>query len=327
MPNIVLTSLCNRSCEYCFAMEASKENENRYIDFQEIVNIADKICATPNKFVGLLGGEPTLHPQFCEILMYMIERGIFVSVFTNGICSDSVLNKLERLRDRGGHKYIVNTNPPSIESEQNQIRQDLFLRRFAVLCDISVNVFKPDISLDFVRDVAQRNGLKNSKLRVGIAQPIVGESNSYLPLESYPRAAANIVHMSESVWDRNISVHFDCGFPLCAFTDEQLGKLIRMNAGLRFFCDMALDFGPGLNAWSCFPMVKQCYTSYDAYESMDQLAGRLKDRILFLRGQQTFGLYAECRDCIYRKNKVCAGGCFSHAINIDRDRTSSSTVS
>ena len=316
MPNIVLTTRCNRNCEYCFALEVLHDNSQPYIDFQEIVNIADRIGGSNDRAVGLLGGEPTLHPQFVEILRYFIERGIYVSIFTNGICSDSVHHKLDKLdHHRNQFRFIVNTNPPALEPERNRTRQDMFLTRYALSCDLSINIFNPDISLDFGAEVTQRTGLKDCRIRVGIAQPIAGESNSYLPLSAYGKAAADIVHLAELVFERNITVNLDCGFPLCSFSNEQLGALRRMNAGLRFICDMAVDFAPQLSAWSCFPMATQCVIKYDPFSSMDQVTERFREMTNNLRGQMVFGLYPECTNCIYRRNAVCAGGCLSHSLN------------
>jgi Radical SAM superfamily/4Fe-4S single cluster domain len=315
MSNVVLTSKCNRRCKYCFALDTFDDENENYIKFGDLINIADKVSASNETSIGLLGGEPTLHPLFYEILLYVIERGIFVSVFTNGLCSDDLIDKIEGLIQRKGFKFIVNTNHPDIESKENSQRQHKFLKTFNTICDISVNIFDPDLDLDYVDEIMCSTDLHDRRIRLGIAQPIIGETNCFLPSESYPLVSERIVKLAEEVFKRNNIVSLDCGFPLCAFTDTQLGKLRRMNASLQFVCDLALDFAPGNQAWSCFPMSKLNKIDYDPYETLENIADRLRSYTKKLRKRQNFGLYNECADCIYRKNSVCAGGCLSYALN------------
>ncbi len=40
--------------------------------------------------MGLLGGEPTLHPQFQEMLEYCLAGGFRTSIFSNGLMAPSI---------------------------------------------------------------------------------------------------------------------------------------------------------------------------------------------------------------------------------------------
>lgn len=66
MPNIILTEYCNLKCPYCFAstmIEEAKDYKN--ITMEQLDNILNWLYPTAieGEFgIGLIGGEPLLHP-------------------------------------------------------------------------------------------------------------------------------------------------------------------------------------------------------------------------------------------------------------------------
>jgi len=77
--NILLTNSCNRGCKYCFAIERISHqtpdaspprppHEAREIsteNFMKAIRFAKK---SGQKVVGILGGEPSLHTHFTDLL-------------------------------------------------------------------------------------------------------------------------------------------------------------------------------------------------------------------------------------------------------------------
>ena len=66
-----ITTVCNFKCSYCYARRSylPKNEWMKTIDFskmQLVIKALEK--STLPVFLGLLGGEPTLHPRFFEIL-------------------------------------------------------------------------------------------------------------------------------------------------------------------------------------------------------------------------------------------------------------------
>ena len=90
MANIMLTSICNLSCPYCFAnefvnrsnVEITEENFRKAMEF--ILRDGSEHS------VGLIGGEPTTHSQFEKLLRIVLaDRRVKVgSLYTNGILID-----------------------------------------------------------------------------------------------------------------------------------------------------------------------------------------------------------------------------------------------
>jgi len=314
MPNILLTTYCNRRCPYCFALDAMEDAGPREMTMRELITVADMIVASGRLSTGVLGGEPTLHPQFYEMVSYLLARGIRVRVFTNGICRDELMDELETVRPRSRFKFVVNVNFPQIESERNRRRQERFIERFAPLCDLGLNIFRADLEPLFLADLARRAGVRNRRIRVGLAQPIVGEPNQFLSLDYYRQVAGSIVRLAEAVFELGMVVSLDCGFPLCSFTDEQLGRLRRVRADTKFVCSTATDVGPGLRAWSCFPLAKYNRTTIDGNMRLEDLEARFLSMLQGYRQRFRKGVFPACDDCAYFRQKVCHGGCLAHVI-------------
>ena len=81
-----INSACNLSCPVCFAESSVKRTEHRPL--AEVEQMLDVIVAAEGEpdLVQLSGGEPTLHPQFFEILDAAKARPIrHLMVNTNGV--------------------------------------------------------------------------------------------------------------------------------------------------------------------------------------------------------------------------------------------------
>ncbi|MBK7215049.1 MAG: hypothetical protein IPH88_17510 [Bacteroidales bacterium] len=107
----------------------------------------------------------------------------------------------------------------------------------------------------------------------------------------------------------------DCGFPLCVFTDDQLGKLYKITAGhLTFGCGPAVDIGPDMNIWSCFPLSEYHKRSIYDFDSIQDIRRYYEDLHKNIRIESS-GIFEACDECIHRDEHVCQGGCLAHMLN------------
>ncbi|MDE2482607.1 MAG: radical SAM protein [bacterium] len=100
-----ITTQCNLSCPACYA-HSSPEN-SLYLPLDAALHAVDTAIARENgrlDVVMLSGGEPTVHPQFRELLAALVERPVTrILINTNGIRlanDDAFLDLLHRHRDR-----------------------------------------------------------------------------------------------------------------------------------------------------------------------------------------------------------------------------------
>ena len=83
-PNLLdvsITSRCNRCCDFCYRQSSWQGKDISFDDYKLIIEHA-KDCGVQQ--IALGGGEPTLHPNFCEILKLTKENGIVPNYSTNG---------------------------------------------------------------------------------------------------------------------------------------------------------------------------------------------------------------------------------------------------
>ena len=76
---------CNMACRACYNMD-----EPRVKSLAQVREEFELLCRRRRlDSVALVGGEPTLHPNLCEIVRMIKDRGVSVELFTNGLLLDS----------------------------------------------------------------------------------------------------------------------------------------------------------------------------------------------------------------------------------------------
>jgi mycofactocin radical SAM maturase len=77
-----LTYGCNLSCVHCLSSSGLRDPEE--LTTAEAMGFVDELVAMQVFYVNLGGGEPTLRPDFCEIVEYAVSRHVGVKFSTNG---------------------------------------------------------------------------------------------------------------------------------------------------------------------------------------------------------------------------------------------------
>jgi hypothetical protein len=318
MPNLLLTQQCNRSCPYCFAKKHMSDSpSDGILTWDDLIYVADFLEASKEKSISLLGGEPTLHPDFVDFVSYLIERRFRVNIFTNGILSPAQLSRAETyLLDSPLEllSFVCNMNHPSISKPEETARIELFLETFNRHISPGYNIHRPSFDLRFLFDAIGRFGLKRH-IRLGLAHPIPGEVNSFVAVDQMPEMISCLMEHLPLFEGLRVTAGFDCGFPLCLFTDDQLGRLYKNNAQrLQFGCGPALDIGPDLLTWSCFPLSNYHAKSLYDFNTLQEV----RDYYLELHKKvrrEVGGMFERCDVCRHREDLLCSGGCLAHLIS------------
>lgn len=79
-----LTYNCNLRCDHCYIQEKILQNSNKFLDIHILKNTIDDMVNMGMFDITLTGGECTLHPHFFEIVSYLNEKKILISILTNG---------------------------------------------------------------------------------------------------------------------------------------------------------------------------------------------------------------------------------------------------
>ena len=89
-----LTPLCNFDCRMCY-MHLTKEQlavEGKVLSTEEWLDIIKQSIDAGVASVDITGGECLMHPGFCDIYRYLINRGVNVAILTNGqLITDQII--------------------------------------------------------------------------------------------------------------------------------------------------------------------------------------------------------------------------------------------
>ena len=80
-----VTYICNERCVFCPCSEAGTHNRPSLTYAEVCCAIDEAIAKKQIENVCLSGGEPTLHPDFFNIVKYISDKGLKVSMLTNAI--------------------------------------------------------------------------------------------------------------------------------------------------------------------------------------------------------------------------------------------------
>lgn len=320
MPNVLLTQYCNRSCPYCFAKKHMTDSSPQDIlSWENLIYLADFFEMSGERKFSILGGEPSLHPEFNNFILYLLERNFDINVFTNGLMYDELMAKGEVLfRDVPPERlsFTCNLNDPektkTPSSETENIKR--FLKTFSEKITLGFNIYRTDFSLDFLFQYIQRYGLRKT-IRLGIAHPIAGKKNRFIELTNIDTIFDRLFSYTALFERLRIKPGLDCGFPLCRLNNEQLGWLYRFNGGhYDFGCAPVIDIGPDMMVWSCFPLSdfhKRSLFEFNTIKEIHDCYAELHDKIRTEVG----GIYEACDNCNFREENLCKGGCLAHSLN------------
>lgn len=313
MSNIILTTECNKKCPYCFANNSTTKHmtfQRTY--FKKAIDWLAKDKSGLVSRIGILGGEPTLHPKFVEFIGYILSKKLNTIIFTNGIIkNNNIIYDIIKTAEENEVKhtnqlcFCVNINDRKYRNyDENQALIN-FLKILGKVSTISFNIFEPNFKYTFLIDtIHEYNMIRN--IRLGLAMPLKNK-NRFLNPRDYKIVANNVINLINRAGEYKINIDLDCGFPKCMFTNDQLSIL---NSGVvknvSFDCGPTIDIYPNLEIASCFPLTYKFKVKLEDFENYKELYDYWKKQICDLPP-----LYDKCYNCKDYLN-TCSGGCKAH---------------
>ena len=320
--NILLTNECNRRCPYCFAGERisfatdggegdTRPEAPRFISVENFIKALDFAKKSHLKRISLLGGEPSLHPDFPGLIQQAWDEGFYVTVFSNGMWREEAIGFVEKAGEECQNRLniVLNINHPSETTERESTAQHQLLSRIGTRCNLSFNIYREDFAPFFLIDIIQKyRCVKN--IRLGVAVPLARHDSNHVDVERYAQLTPAILDLAKKCDEHDILLGFDCGFLFCMFTPEQMGYLQFWGAHFKSTCGPAIDIGTDLSVWSCFPL-----STFSRGVNLDEF-GDIEDLVKHFNKQfeRLFraGAMEKCAGCKYRRREQCIGGCAAH---------------
>lgn len=98
--NVLITNRCNLNCPYCFFADELERNDNTNkaeMSISDFEYVADFFVKSGVNEISLLGGEPTLHSQFKQVIDIAIDRNLKIVLKSNGLWGESVNEVLTKI--------------------------------------------------------------------------------------------------------------------------------------------------------------------------------------------------------------------------------------
>lgn len=317
MTNLVISGVCNQSCPYCFTVdhlgpgsEAGRGEGAHFLPLPSLQARLDFLARSGIERVRLVGGEPTLHPQFSELVAQIREAGRPLTLFSNGLMPADALACLEAL-EPADCTVLVNVNEPDPGRKgRTYARQRDVLWRLGSRAMLGFNIYRTDFRPEFLLDLIAETGC-SPIIRLSMAQPALSGTNRYIHPNQYRAVAVRITHFARLAADAGVTLEFDCGFVRCMFSGEDLEVLRAAEANFGWRCNPILDIDLAGNVLHCYPLARLVTLPLTPTSTAAELRSQFESR---LRPYRQAGVYAECSVCAYKATSQCTGGCLATTI-------------
>jgi organic radical activating enzyme len=321
MVNLLITMRCNRACSYCFAKEKirsySDQQKNKDMTLPDLKKVIKFLGKGETDTIQLAGGEPTIHPEFDEILKTLLDSGFNLNVLSNALWDDSKNELFTKISPtKLGFLLNIDSRRTYSDKEWEKIERNLSALSERGNVTLSFNIFEKEPNYEYIFDLVTRKNIKN--LRLSFSMPVmVGQTmNSHIPLKDYHEHAPMIMKFVERAEASDVCVKLDNTVPICMFTKEQMGELMLkevLDPRRNFVCFPALDIGPDLSVWRCFGTANMFNKNMDDFHSFKEAFDFFNHA--FDQFQHKVYPLAECTKCQYAKDKICQGGCIGFSIS------------
>lgn len=310
--NISITSLCNRSCAYCFAPKSagSETTLGPHMNMALFSRALDFLERSRIDQARLLGGEPTLHPEFESFIGAALDRGLKLLLFSNGHMPDKALDCLtavpaERLTLLVNLSAGKQSNCWGVSDRQKRVFEQLGGQTM-----VGVNIYRPDARLDGLLDVIATYQLRPA-IRIGMAHPCIPQHNLYLYPHEYELVGRHLFVFGQEAAAQGVSIEFDCGFVPCMFPQDLFKVFKKSEAELGQRCSPIIDILPDGTVASCFPLADHVRIPLQDHHDADLLRSTFERE---LRPYQGIGIFRDCCACELFSKRRCRGGCLAAAM-------------
>lgn len=283
---IIPTYECNLNCKSCYAQKY-KDVYKECLTWGKFVGIYNKFSDTVDR-VAFIGGEAIKWKFIDEAILFLKNKNIKVSLFSNGIEIPKVmpdhviLNASDFLF--GVHSEIIAHNIDRYKSQRVKV------------------TLRFNIDNNFENHIIKAISISKRYADFVSISPL-------FPVKYHDMLIGNSIYMlAKELINNKIRPRVSRAIPLCLFTEQQRIYLEK-NCNLRGVCSLptsSLVINPdGISTQPCveLPIVKKINTL-----SAQEIKEKYRSEIDILRNKVSY----ECVRCYFYKEKKCFGGCLAY---------------
>jgi len=284
------------------------------ISLEDFGKTLDFLEASGVSIVSLVGGEPTLHPDFTSIVQLSLERGFTVSIKSNATWHEKIGERIQELPDDGIH-FLLNINHPSALGARNWQRIVQNVNQLTgVNVDFQFNIDRIDFDYEYILELAR--DVKPGKIVWSLSNLVIGEGSVSLtdPIaiqELYSKRILAFIIEAGKLGVKTVGVH---GITPCMFSDEDYAELLANGGNLESTCQPVFDILPDLSVLYCFPMSNFWEKKFiHDFQTIQELNLEFQGSLAFMRSD----LYPrdKCSECDHFLTQTCYGGCIARHLD------------
>lgn len=334
---IAINNACNSNCSYCFAKKMGVEHkkEMSITDFRLILNW---MISNDDNFLVILGGEPTIHSCFKDILLlaneYARKLEWDVLILTNGILLGDYIDLINNKTN-----LLININPEDVISKEgmekltkslDKVKDKQMFEKAIVTYENNkaIPTYKATLGCNLCAEIGNYSFFWNlvdtydvKEVRVSVASP---QNNNYLyDRDAYfKKMKPLLMDFVKEAYKRNILVTFDCSqIPCCYFSGDEimyLNKVAKKSINNYCKCGPTIQINPDMNIGCCFgdKRYNSSLQKFDFNKNKSYYTEKIKNQ---RKQDESSNFIEKCKDCLLRDSNMCYAGCFGFRDGIDLD--------
>ena len=254
---VCLTYRCNTSCEFCYA-KGLLEKFPKDMSLGDFAYLTKWAKAQGWKKIFFLGGEPTVHPQFEEILDTCYREQIIVHLSTNGLFGKELLKKF-----KSSYVWHITFSYHPYDQASSSLRKQFlynleYLKRERIFLSLSGALDgKDDKWKEMIETAAKLNlPIRWSLLLLGYTRNVA----SCGVLSNLNLIGSQLFEVLKTCADKKVVCYVYRTVPACVFTPEQwqrIRKIYRYIAysrcpvGFKRNYSCGVTVNPDLSTFAC----------------------------------------------------------------------------
>jgi sulfatase maturation enzyme AslB (radical SAM superfamily) len=306
---VIPTYKCNleQECSYCYAKESSQKfGEMKIENFKKIV---DWLSEEYKKVeLVLIGGEPTTHPAFDQMLNYLSQKVKSVKLYTNGLFGNKKLREIINnpvVKKFNMHYDSLYINTPKTKERFFHNLDKIYEAERSI--NLRYNISHPDFEYSELIKAAEKY---NALILYSISAP-GGKNNEYVPLEYVGRFIPRLKEFLAAAEHAGIRVKSARPLPYCAFEShvDDLDKIIK-NGGIKGYCQPYKAINPDMTMLGCSSLIDFQMIKVNNKDDFMRALHTFDREIDALKWEKP--AIEKCKTCDFFAGKVCQGGCLTY---------------
>jgi MoaA/NifB/PqqE/SkfB family radical SAM enzyme len=319
-PNILLTEICNLSCPFCFARQRIINTQRREMDICDFRRVLYFLKENGQTEVRLMGGEPTLHSRFKEIVNFTLSQNFKIRLFTNGLFPKEMAHWMAE--KRLSMLYSINLNAIAFATEKNRatMENNLAILNDASKINGSITIDTPDFER-YTPLILLIDKNRLDPIRIAIANNMVDNSRHGSVADDYRDIVAVVVRLVDEL--RRVEgvsqISLNCGFTPCMFKKDEIKRLLSKGIKLRgWSCQGkfgSLDISSDLRTFPCYISDDLKNETIFDFKNMELARSYNNDLFEYSFHKSSFLTIKKCKNCSFFIRKECRGPCLGYIYN------------